>query len=415
MSFRSIMPGSLVALDYAQSMTADVLGMVGLGVALLALVLAVSVTRHIGHRDPLNVPRLWHRVLFIHQPPQHVAEDVPPMYTRNQRIAFVANPTKAGVGQLREQAMRACAIRYLPEPMWFTTTEADPGIGQAQRAIELGADVVVACGGDGTVRAVATAVAHSGASLAIVPMGTGNIFARNLEIPITDPTAALRLAIDGEDHTVDVGWMDVRGTPAPDDHEPASHLFLVIAGGGLDAEMVAGADERLKQRLGWFAYFFAAVAHLGTKRIAARITVDGAEPTETHMRTVMMGNVGRLPGGLQLIPDASAVDGMLDVATLDARGGLVGWTELFGTVVAQNAGIRDPWWARVLKASRVDHVRAKTVDITFHTPQKVQVDGEVLGRATEITARVDPGALRVRVAPGAMEHPPDAPGDDPSI
>lgn len=382
-------------------MTADVLGLVGLGVALLALTIVVSVTRTIGHRDPLNVPKVWRRLLFIRPPATPVTEEAPPMYTRNQRVAFVANPTKDGVGQLREQAMRACAIRYLPEPMWLLTTEDDPGEGQARRALELGADVVVACGGDGTVRAVATAIAHSKASLGIVPMGTGNIFARNFEIPLNDAQAALRLAIDGEDHVVDVGWMDVH-TPGPE-ADPASHLFLVIAGGGLDAEMVAGADERLKARLGWFAYFFAAVAHLGTKRIAARITVDGGEPTETHMRTVMMGNVGRLPGGLQLIPDASAVDGLLDVATLDARGGLVGWTELFGQVVAQNAGIRDPWWSRVLKASRVDHVSCRSVDVEFHQPQKVQVDGEVLGRAQSITARVDAGALTVRVPPGARE------------
>jgi len=392
-------------------MTADVLGIVGLGVAVLALIIVISVTRQVGHRDPLNVPRIWRRLLLIRPAPASGSSDEPPMYTRNQRVAFVANPTKPGVSQLREQAMRACAIRYLPEPMWFTTTEDDPGIGQAQRALELGADVVVACGGDGTVRAVATGIAHSEASLGIVPMGTGNIFARNLEIPLNDPHAALRLAIDGEDQRVDVGWMDLHPPGGADETE--SHLFLVIAGGGLDAEMVAGADERLKARLGWFAYFFAAVAHLGTKRIAARIRVDDGEPTETHMRTVMMGNVGRLPGGLQLIPDASATDGLLDVATLDARGGLVGWTELFGQVVAQNAGIRDPWWARVLKASRVDHVACTSVDVTFHTPQKVQVDGEVLGRAGSITARVDAGALTVRVPPGAMEPP--AGEHDPSI
>ena len=393
-------------------MTADVLGIVGLGVALLALVIVVSVTRQVGYRDPLNVPRVWRRLLWIRPPDVGTFDEAPPMFTRNQRIAFVANPTKDGVGSLREQAMRACAIRYLPEPMWFLTTEDDPGEGQARRALELGADVVVACGGDGTVRAVSTALAHSSATLGIVPMGTGNIFARNLEIPLNDSQAALRLAIDGEDKTVDVGWMDVRTSPDLSE-EPSSHLFLVIAGGGLDAEMVAGADDRLKRRLGWFAYFFAAVAHLGSKRIAAKITVDSEEPVESHMRTVLMGNVGRLPGGLQLIPDASATDGVLDVATLDARGGLVGWTELLGTVMAQNAGFTDPWWARILKASRIDHRQVRSVDVTFHQPQKVQVDGEVIGRATEITARVDPGALSVRVAAGAMEQ--GAGEEDPSI
>src|SRR6187431_1703269 len=136
-------------------MTADVLGIVGLGVALLSLLIAVSVTRHLGHRDPQAIPRVWRTLLLVRAPEPHRVEDEPPMFTRNQRIAFVANPTKAGVNNLREQAMRACAIRYLPEPMWFTTTEDDPGTGQAQRAVEMGADVVVACGGDGTVRAVA--------------------------------------------------------------------------------------------------------------------------------------------------------------------------------------------------------------------------------------------------------------------
>jgi len=177
---------------------------------------------------------------------------------------------------------------------------------------------------------------------------------------------------------------------------------------------VAGADDRLKARVGWLAYFFAAVAHLGNKRIAARITVDDEKPVESHMRTVLMGNVGRLPGGLQLIPDASATDGVLDVATLDARGGLVGWTELLGTVMAQNAGIRDPWWARALKASRIDHRQVKRVEVEFHSPQKVQVDGEVVGRASSMTARVDPGSLMVRAAPGAIEQL-DSPGEDPSI
>ena len=394
-------------------MTAMVVAWVALGVALVALGLAVSAARHIGHRDPLNVPRMWHRLLFIKPQDQAPVEDAPPMFTRNQRLAFIANPTKNGVGQLREQAMRACAIRYLPEPMWFTTTEDDPGIGQARRAVEMGADVVVACGGDGTVRAVATGLAGSGATLAIVPMGTGNIFARNVGLPLNDPPAALRVAIEGEDRPVDVGWLDVRHAGDPE-AQPESHLFLVIAGGGLDAEMVAGADDRLKARVGWLAYFFAAVAHLGNKRIAARITVDDEKPVESHMRTVLMGNVGRLPGGLQLIPDASATDGVLDVATLDARGGLVGWTELLGTVMAQNAGIRDPWWARALKASRIDHRQVKRVEVEFHSPQKVQVDGEVVGRASSMTARVDPGSLMVRAAPGAIDQL-DAPGEDPSI
>lgn len=383
-----------------------VFGSVGVGISILALIITVSVTRNIGYRDPLNVPRFWRRALFIKPQLSGEFEDEPSVFTRNQRIAFVANPTKPGVSQLREQAMRACAIRYLPQPMWFYTTEEDPGTGQARQALDNGADVVVACGGDGTVRAVAEAVVGTGKGMGIVPMGTGNLFARNLDIPLNDAPAALRLAIESDETALDVGWIDIT---APDGSQQRQ-LFLVIAGAGLDAEMVAATDDRLKKRLGWGAYFFGAVSHLGSKRMTARITVEDGETVESQMRTVLMANVGRLPAGLQLVPNATAGDGLLDVATLDARGGIVGWTDLLGNVMAQGAGIKDTWWPKALRTSRIDHIQARSVDIDFRTPQKVQVDGELVGRATGITAEVDPGALRVRVAKGVLERTDGAEG-----
>ncbi len=137
------------------------------------------------------------------------------------------------------------------------------------------------------------------------------------------------------------------------------HIFLVIAGAGLDAEMVAGADERLKRRLGWIAYFFAALKHLGSRRMTVSVSVDGSDEVTTQMRTVLFANVGKLPGGLMLVPDASAEDGWMDVATLDARAGIVGWTELFGNVVAQGAGVRVPDVLKAYGTSRIDHARGK--------------------------------------------------------
>jgi diacylglycerol kinase family enzyme len=179
--------------------------------------------------------------------------------------------------------------------MWFYTTEDDPGTGQARQAIEQGADVVVAVGGDGTVRAVAEVLANSDRVMGILPMGTGNLFARNLDIPLDDVPSALRTIIEGEDRAVDVGWIDIeRAHPSHGKND--THIFLVIAGVGLDAEMVAGADDRLKRRLGWFAYFFAAAAHMRGKRMGATVTVDDAKPVKSEMRTVLMANVGRLPG-----------------------------------------------------------------------------------------------------------------------
>ncbi|WP_062518014.1 diacylglycerol/lipid kinase family protein [Demequina gelatinilytica] len=386
-----------------------VIALISLVVALVALSLAIATTRRIGVRDPVAVPPMWRRMLRIKPLPALDLAAAAGRSDARERVAFVMNPTKGGIAELREQALRACAIRYLPEPMWFYTTADDPGTGQTRDAIASGADVVVAVGGDGTVRAVAEGLAGSGVPMAIMPMGTGNLFARNLDLPLGDVPALLRTALEGAERSSDVGWLTLVRTPEGEE-EGERHIFLVIAGAGLDAEMVAGADDRLKKQFGWVAYFFAAVQHLG-KRMMARIAVDEGEPVESHMRTVLLANVGRLPAGIQLVPDASFDDGMIDVATLDARGGIVGWTELFGTVVAQGAGIREPWHTRVWRTSRIDHVRGKRVDIRFDEPQKVQVDGESLGRATRVLGEVDAGALRLRVpassAPGG-EATPDA-------
>ncbi|WP_062467343.1 diacylglycerol/lipid kinase family protein [Demequina maris] len=372
-----------------------VIALIALLIALFTLILAVSVTRHIGKRDPVAVPRRWRRVLLIKPMPSMDLGAATKRSDARERVAFIANPTKDGVAELREQALRACAIRYLPQPMWLYTTPDDPGTEITREAIAAGADLVVAVGGDGTVRAVAEGVARTGVPMGILPMGTGNLFARNLDLPLGDTAALLRTALEGAERRSDVGWLQLVRTP-DGEGEGERHIFLVIAGAGLDAEMVAGANDRLKQRMGWVAYFFAAVRHLG-KRMEARITVDDGEPVTSRMRTVLLANVGKLPAGIQLIPDASYDDGSLDVATLDARGGIVGWTELFGTVVAQGAGIREPWLLRVWKTSRIDHVRGQAVDIKVTEPQKVQVDGESLGRATRLRAEVDPAALVLRV------------------
>lgn len=375
-------------------MLAIVLSLLALTAGLAALSMAVTMTRRIGVRDPVAIPPMWRRFLRI-KPLPAIDLDAPARTDTHERVAFIANPTKAGIAELREQALRACVIRYLPEPMWFYTTEADPGVGQTREALAAGADVVVAVGGDGTVRAVAEAVAGTGIPMGILPMGTGNLFARNLELPLDDPMALLRTVLEGAERSSDVGWLEI--TRSPDAQDTGErHIFLVIAGTGLDAEMVAGADDRLKRRLGWFAYFFAAIRHLG-KRMDATITVDGGPPAVSTLRTVLLANVGKLPAGLQLIPDASFDDGHLDVAAIDARGGLVGWSELLGTVVAQGVGIRDPWVLRLWRTSRIDHLRGKEIDIRMREPQKVQVDGESLGRATRLRAVIQPAALTIRV------------------
>ena len=363
----------------------EVLSVLALLLALVALAIALH-----GRRLLRALPSLASAAV----PP--AAE---PVVAERPLVAFVANPTKPGVAALRDAAVSACAARYLPEPLWLETTEDDPGVGQARRAVAEGARVVVAVGGDGTVRAVAEGLAGTGVPMGLVPQGTGNLLARNLDLPLGDVEALLRVAITGTDRPIDVGWLTVhRVAAAPEGGAVAAvgseHLFLVIAGLGFDAAMVADTDEQLKARVGWIAYFVAGVRHLHARRMRLEVTLDDGPWQVVRLRTLLVGNCGRLPGGITLLPDALLDDGWLDVAAIDTRGGLFGWTQLAGEVAMQRFGVRTDLPNKI---GSIDHARARTATVRTRDPQQVQVDGDIVGAALEISTRVDHLALTVRV------------------
>jgi diacylglycerol kinase family enzyme len=311
-------------------------------------------------------------------------------------VAIVVNPTKPGTPALRELVSTTIVGRGWPEPLWLETTPEDPGVGQARHALEKGAQLVVAAGGDGTVRAVAEALAHSGVPMGLLPQGTGNLLARNLDLPIGNGDGALAIALDGLNRTIDVGRLTVDrwADDGPPEGAHDENVFLVIGGVGMDAAMVADADEQLKARVGWIAYFVAAVRHLHGRRLRVKVKVDDADWIEVRARSLLVGNVGRLPGGITLLPDARIDDGWLDLAALDTRGGVAGWAQLLGEVMLQRIGVRNDLPAKI---GRIDHVRARRVTVQVIGGDQVQVDGESLGRAKQLSVVVDPGALVIRV------------------
>ncbi|MCO7273856.1 MULTISPECIES: diacylglycerol/lipid kinase family protein [Cellulosimicrobium] len=372
------------------------LAIAALAVAVVALVVALG----------LRAQQTRQRRAHGDAPPveEPAVEDDP-----RELVAFVANPSKPDVAGLEAVVRAAFADAALPDPLWFQTTVEDPGVGQTRAALAQGADVVVAVGGDGTVRAVAEGMVGSGRTMGLVPVGTGNLLARNLDLPVGDARAALAVVIAGSDRPVDVGWVKVLRyadvTPAEGDEpgtapDPAQdtdkeHIFLVIAGLGFDAAMVADTDDDLKAKVGWVAYFVAGIRHLHGRRMRARIQLDDTPPVEARLRSLLIGNCGRLPGGLTLLPDAVIDDGILDIAAIDTRGGVVGWAQLFGEVVMQGLGVRNDLPAKI---GRIDHARARRVRVRVEGGEQAQVDGDVLGLAVEIESRVDPGALVVRTA-----------------
>ncbi|WP_425955754.1 diacylglycerol/lipid kinase family protein [Xylanimonas sp. McL0601] len=318
-----------------------------------------------------------------------------------QQVAVVVNPSKEGAAQLVATVRRMCAEAALPQPLFYETTVEEPGGPQAQQAIAAGADVVVAAGGDGTVRAVASAMVGSDVPMAVLPVGTGNLLARNLDVPLASVEEAMAVVIGGRERHIDVGWARVAETDVGPDGEPRpdaatagdTQLFLVIAGLGFDAAMVADADDDLKRRVGWVAYFLAGVRHLHGHRMRVHVSVDHGEPVAARLRSIMIGNCGRLPGGVTLLPNAVIDDGVLDLAAIDTRGGLAGWAQLLGEVVMQGAGLHNDLPGKI---GRIEHARAKHTRIRVEGGEHAQVDGDPMGRVIELEAWVDPGALMVR-------------------
>ncbi|WP_426592362.1 diacylglycerol/lipid kinase family protein [Cellulomonas sp. McL0617] len=296
------------------------------------------------------------------------------------RVAVVANPAKLDDAEkVRRVVDDACASHGLEPALWLETTEEDPGGGQTREALEQRADLVCALGGDGTVRAVGEVLAGGDVPLGLLPAGTGNLLARALGQPIDSLEDALEVALTGRTRAIDVGGLRVDGS----DEE---QVFLVMAGMGLDAEAMDNADERLKGAVGWPAYLVSGVRAAVGGGFTARVQPREGRTVRRAVRSVVVGNSGRLQGGVELMPDARLDDGLLDLAIIAPRG-LVGWVRTVTTIITSGRGNSD-LERHQMTAVRVSANRATTT----------QLDGDAIGEHRLLEFRVRPGALPVRVS-----------------
>lgn len=311
-----------------------------------------------------------------------------------KRIAIVWNPSKTDKDTLEAALADALGDESTADVRWFETTEQDPGQGPAQAALEAGTDLLIVAGGDGTVRAVAEHLAEVSAEvdLAIVPLGTGNLFARNLDVPIDDVPAAFERAIDGEARAVDVGWVEMES-----EGRAERHAFVVMVGFGLDAQMIAETDEDLKDKAGWLAY----VESLGRAVSASdvvrfTVTTDDRPAQTAEGHTFLIANCGTLQGGLTLVPDADPSDGELDLLVLSAEG-LAQWLATMKSMVWDNGLkrlIRNH--DEVADTDTLQHGRASRVAVTLPEALPFEIDGEEAGEIREFTVTIQPSAIRVR-------------------
>lgn len=301
----------------------------------------------------------------------------------SRRAAIVINPVKSGGPALQGAIIRLCETQGWAEPLWLETTVEDPGYGQARQALEAGVDVVIAAGGDGTVRCVAEVLAGTGTPMGLVPLGTGNLLARNLGVDISDPVSACYDVINGTERAIDV-------VKARLDHSDTEQAFLVMAGLGYDAAIMAHTVDALKDRMGWLAYVEAGIRKLPGKPVKARISVDGREPVRRRIRSVMIGNCGRIMGGVEIFPDAKLDDGMLDLLVLAPQGRL-GWLG----VIAGIFGRHKP------ETESVEYFQGTSAEITLEDEQEFQLDGDHLGTGTHLAVTVERGALKIQMTTAA--------------
>lgn len=416
------------------------LGIVAVGVGIVSLaLLAVIIYAIRGERRQSTGKHAKDR------PPRDAfrpEDEAPPP---KKRAAVIVNPTKVeSMAALTAQLVALMDAQGWEPPLVLETTADDPGLGQTRAARAEGVDLVCAMGGDGTVRAVAQELSGGTIPMGLLPAGTGNLLARNLLLPADNLEAAVAVATGGRNRHIDVGWITldprddaqeaaaevVADVDAPSAHAPTDQArdaaggegrepvhadslgnaaaksrsgperraFLVMAGMGFDAHVMEDTTEAAKARVGWAAYFAQGAKHVFRPRFSTTLVIDDGAPVTLKARTVLAGNCGRLTGGIRLMPDAVVDDGELNIVAITAKG-------IYGM-----AGAATHILARKPEShAQLDRWTARRVEVTVEEPQKVEIDGDVIGSASRTLIEVAPRSLIVRVSTAVPATP--APSD----
>jgi diacylglycerol kinase (ATP) len=294
------------------------------------------------------------------------------------KVAVIAHAAKSlggGLPELRRELQR----QGVDDPLWIEVPKSRFASKQVKRALDEGSELLFVWGGDGTVQRCIDAMAGSDAALAIVPAGTANLLATNLGIP-QDIKQAVSIGLQGERRKLDVGRFN-------------GERFAVMAGAGFDASMIQQADGTLKDRLGRVAYVWTGSENLRAKPFKANIEVDDVPWYAGAASCILVGNIGRLFGGIEVFEDARPDDGRLEVGVVNAD------------------GITD--WVRTLARTAVGHAeRSPLVRSTSATKIKVKLNRKVLyeidggdrKKIKSFTVKVQPSAITICLPKEESKH-----------
>ena len=280
-----------------------------------------------------------------------------------------------GIDELR----RTLADNGYDTPIWYEVAKSSRAAKAVRRAVKKGATLLFIWGGDGMVQRCIDAVRGLDVVLAIVPAGTGNLVATNLGIP-KDIRKAVDIGLHGDRRKMDVGRIN-------------GERFAAMAGTGFDAVMIADTSEAEKNDLGRLAYLRSGLRAFQAKSVRMRVRIDGAKWFKGKASCAIVGNIGRVTGGVPLFHDASPFDGYLDVGVVTAKN-LWQWLDVFLDVLRG----KDPGDVHL------ERTRAKKVDIKLVKARRYELDGSIRPRIRHLKIRVEAAAVTVclpKLAPDA--------------
>jgi diacylglycerol kinase (ATP) len=287
-----------------------------------------------------------------------------------RRALVIENPVAGGERPHRLVTQVAFRMRRFG---WYVEIRCTRYRGHATelaaRAAAQGCDLVIAAGGDGTINEVLQPLVGSHTALGVIPVGTVNIWAHEISLPRSPDLLAALLAV-GPRRCVDVG-------------NAGGRYFLLMAGIGLDAAVVAGVDVGLKQQVGRWAYALALLQQAGKARgVLVDLTIDGT--LEQHrMFMLVAGNTRRYAGFFRITPEAQLDDGLLDLCIVPGDHVAASLPQ----VAALLTGLRP-------LRSRLVYRRARRVTVAAERPLHLQVDGDFVGYSP-VTIECMPRALTV--------------------
>ncbi len=302
---------------------------------------------------------------------------------RRTDVLLIYNPTAGPRGELRRNLDRV--VGYLTERGWHVTIRATRKPGDAtelaRAAVAARCKAVLVAGGDGTIHEAVNGLVGSDTALGVLPIGTGNVWAKEIGLPTLGLTqidrllAAARMLVDGEVRWVDVGRANGR-------------FFLNCAGVGIDSTVAAHVEPRTRvaKQLGGILTYV--VAGLSIARdfggVRSTIIIDG-RVIRTMMLLVVVSNIQLYGGLVKMSPEARLDDGLLDIRVFKGMGAAWIFRHLAG--VFTNRHLRNPM---------VSHYQGRRVSIYTAEPFPLQLDGEPVGM-TPVSLEVVPRALRVLV------------------